>query len=229
MAKTLIPWREICLWDSDGLTLTHEKNPIEHAEKLREYRNANSIADWFLADPAEFPDDHEGRICDAGPSRAEIDFAGLDGFLVPDEMVAIADGLTATARCVGEKCDSEIGWADRGKPDLWHMHFKITLRGNGSRATFDFYGSQRDFDAFKRTLDDGEIKSAVRCILDDGASGDMDFEDFCSEFGYDTDSRKAERTHKACQRTRAKLARVFTGDLCDLLNSLSVAGGPARL
>ena len=137
-------------------------------------------------------------------------------------MVTIADGLTATARFVGEVEDHEIGWADKGlnKPDMWHNHFKLTLRGNESRATFDFYGSQRDFEAFKRTLDDGEIKSAVRCILGDAVSGGLDFEDFCSEVGYDTDSRKAEKVHKACQRTAAKIARVFTGDLYDLLNSL---------
>ena len=126
-------------------------------------------------------------------------------------MVTIADGLTATARCVGEKCDSDLGWTHAGSSDMWHAHFKITLRGNESRATFDFYGSQ---------LDDGEIKSAVRCILGDAVSGGLDFEDFCSEVGYDTDSRKAEKVHKACQRTAAKIARVFTGDLYDLLNSL---------
>ena len=135
-------------------------------------------------------------------------------------MVTIADGLTATARFVGEVTDSEIGWADKGKPDMSHNHFKITLLGNESRATFDFYGSQRDFEAFKRILDDGEIESSVRCILDDAVSGGLDFEDFCDEYGYDTDSRKAERTWKSCQRTAAKIARVFTGDLYDLLNSL---------
>lgn len=36
------------------------------------------------------------------------------------------------------------------------------------------------------------------------------FEDFCSEFGYDTDSRKAERVYFACQKQYKKITGFFT-------------------
>jgi hypothetical protein len=38
------------------------------------------------------------------------------------------------------------------------------------------------------------------------------FTDFCSEFGYDEDSRKADRTHRALLEQSAKLERIFSED-----------------
>ena len=46
------------------------------------------------------------------------------------------------------------------------------------------------------------------------------FDGFCSEFGYDSDSRTAERTYKACQKTLKKVERVFSCDLYDLINEI---------
>ena len=37
-----------------------------------------------------------------------------------------------------------------------------------------------------------------------------DFADFCSEYGYDTDSRKAEKTFRAVRSEWNKVARIFT-------------------
>ena len=37
------------------------------------------------------------------------------------------------------------------------------------------------------------------------------FEDWCADYGYDTDSRRAERTWKACQRIKRQL-RQFLGE-----------------
>lgn len=38
------------------------------------------------------------------------------------------------------------------------------------------------------------------------------FEDFCSEFGYDTDSRNAERTYKAVVKEWEAVNRLFTDE-----------------
>jgi hypothetical protein len=42
------------------------------------------------------------------------------------------------------------------------------------------------------------------------------FEDFCSEFGYDTDSRTAERTYKAVLKEWAGVERLFSDILEEL-------------
>ena len=45
------------------------------------------------------------------------------------------------------------------------------------------------------------------------------FENFCSEYGYDTDSRKAEKTFKAVQKEWAGVERVF-GDVLEQLQEI---------
>ena len=51
------------------------------------------------------------------------------------------------------------------------------------------------------------------CLASDAASYDnaRSFEDWASEFGYDEDSRKAERIFKACGKQAIKLKR-FLGE-----------------
>jgi len=46
-------------------------------------------------------------------------------------------------------------------------------------------------------------------ILDSSAC-EMSFADWCANFGYDTDSRKAFATYEACQQNANKLSRIFT-------------------
>jgi hypothetical protein len=49
----------------------------------------------------------------------------------------------------------------------------------------------------------------LACISND-ANTPADFEEFCSDFGYDTDSRKAEDTHRRCVTFALKLRQFFT-------------------
>lgn len=46
-------------------------------------------------------------------------------------------------------------------------------------------------------------------ILDSSAVG-QSFESWCADYGYNSDSRKAEATYRACQENADKLARVFS-------------------
>jgi hypothetical protein len=45
------------------------------------------------------------------------------------------------------------------------------------------------------------------------------FEDFCNEFGYDTDSRKAEKIYKAVCKEYQAVERLF-GDVMEELNEI---------
>ena len=49
------------------------------------------------------------------------------------------------------------------------------------------------------------------CLASDaaGVENARSFEEWCSEYGYDTDSRKAERIFKACARQAAALRRLL--------------------
>lgn len=57
-----------------------------------------------------------------------------------------------------------------------------------------------------------DLPNVLDCLASDSAGIETagSFEDWASEYGYDTDSRKAERTFRACQRQADKLKRFLT-------------------
>lgn len=89
-----------------------------------------------------------------------------------------------------------------------YNNHRITVSKDGKRCSFEYWGSianpeiTNEIDAFY----------AVCCLASDAVAGLMDFEEFCNEFGYDTDSRKAKKSWKACKRAAAKVQRCF-GDV----------------
>jgi hypothetical protein len=52
--------------------------------------------------------------------------------------------------------------------------------------------------------------SVLYSLLLDGLSAEQTFSDWCCDFGYDTDSRKALNSYMTCQDTLGKLRKVFT-------------------
>lgn len=57
------------------------------------------------------------------------------------------------------------------------------------------------------------LADVLGCLASDSASveNSQSFDDWCADFGYDTDSRKAERTYNACKGQAAAL-RTLLGD-----------------
>ena len=69
-----------------------------------------------------------------------------------------------------------------------------------------------------------DVLNAFYCFVSDALSGLYSFDEFCSEFGYDPDSRKAEKVYKACKRAYAKFERVSgfsENEMYDFINELS--------
>jgi hypothetical protein len=103
-----------------------------------------------------------------------------------------------------------IEWAD-SNPDMtasdeWSRsasHYKITLRCQKKRMTA--YFSQGCAITREPTATD-----LLTCLADDvaGLENAQDFEDWASEYGYDSDSRRAEKTYRVIEKQRAKL-QVF--------------------
>lgn len=87
--------------------------------------------------------------------------------------------------------------------DPYGYSYKVTLRYRGRRLTVPFFcGSMA-----------GEPTAAdvVSSLILDARCGEYDFDEFCRELGYDSDSRKAEKTWKACQAVAPKI-RSLLGD-----------------
>ena len=105
-------------------------------------------------------------------------------------------------------------WGDKKNPNYHNNLVKVTH--NKKSFSFDFWGSIMN----PEISNDQENVFAFYCALSDGISAKDSFENFCGEFGYDEDSRTAERIYKACEKTLKKVERVFSCDLYDLINEI---------
>jgi len=79
--------------------------------------------------------------------------------------------------------------------------FKLCLSCAGKSFTFPFYQGYG-------ITHDPEVVEVVECLMSD-SSVDEDYESFCQEFGYESDSNKAKKIHKACLRTRVKMQNLL--------------------
>lgn len=112
-------------------------------------------------------------------------------------------------------------------------HWKCTISRNGHSHTFDYsqgcayrnfygkpvklaYGGERisvdRMNYLKATIPNNpDLKNVLYCLVSDAQSVDgvESFEEWASELGYDTDSRKAERAYNACKDTFLKMHQMF--------------------
>ena len=82
-------------------------------------------------------------------------------------------------------------------------HYRATLRYNGRRMTVPF--------SCGPLAGGPDAHGVLYCLISD-ASGPEDFAEWCREYGYDVDSRRAERTHKIVMRQQASLRRLLRED-----------------
>jgi hypothetical protein len=98
--------------------------------------------------------------------------------------------------------------------DQWQREatgYTITLTYAGRKQQFDYFTGPA-------ITDDPDLDGVMSCLVSDATAGQATFRDFCDDFGYDEDSRRAYATWQACQRTWDKLARLFGSDLSAVLD-----------
>lgn len=107
------------------------------------------------------------------------------------------------ASMTAERVDQNPTMADSANMDHW----RCVLKAGRSRMTV--YFSQ----GYGHNGKEPRLSAVLSCLADDaaGIANTPDFEDWCSDYGYDTDSRKAEKTFEACEREAERL-RKFLGD-----------------
>jgi hypothetical protein len=93
----------------------------------------------------------------------------------------------------------------------------VTNTETEQKITFEFWASIANPELNKEY----DILNAFYCFVGDAISGMETFESFCSEFGYDSDSRTAEKIYKKCKKQLEKLNKIYDGSIYDLVNELS--------
>lgn len=100
--------------------------------------------------------------------------------------------------------------------------FRITISNANGRGWFKYTDSYNNYSKGITELDESGVKNALYCFLSDGScySSCFDFADFCANFGYDEDSRKAWKAWKACKRSHEKAAQLFGNDYANEMDTL---------
>lgn len=118
------------------------------------------------------------------------------------------DELTMSKDFAGRTLDAD-GW----EHDTWHVTLRRLAIDRGKRPLTVAYRTGTDIG---ENFTAGDVLEAV---LSDAKDGDLTFEEFCGEFDYDEDSRRAERTWQACQDVLGRLRTWLGTDLDAYLNA----------
>jgi hypothetical protein len=107
----------------------------------------------------------------------------------------------------------------------YHNHYKVTTKRTERTERINFtFPLTFSFDWWDSTSNtDKDIKptayDALSSISSDSQVFDS-FEDFCGEFGYDEDSREAERIWKSYSKLSAKVNAFFTEEELEALSEI---------
>lgn len=93
---------------------------------------------------------------------------------------------------------------DKNMPNM--NDYKVKLSYNNNSMKIDFHMGK----ALKQT--DLTIESVINSLLLDYIDYNTTFEDFCDEFGYSSDSIKASKIYKQCQKNTEKMNNLFYVD-----------------
>ena len=96
-----------------------------------------------------------------------------------------------------------------------HIKFYCTITNpeTGAKMGLTWYDSHNNYMLCKDEIDEDMAKSIVYAASSDASCYvcAADFDDFCAEFGYDTDSRRALKIYNACKRISESWGRVSNG------------------
>jgi len=142
--------------------------------------------------------DHEQRLLDQ-QSGAALDRA-----------------FTPRLKTLAARVRANVTYGARAEPaDDWQRNahgYTVQLRYQRRSMTVDFWCGS----AITR---EPTAEDVLECLLSDASSADQPFEQWAGEYGYDIDSRKAERIYRQVQRQTASVRRLLGPDYDKFLNA----------
>ena len=93
-------------------------------------------------------------------------------------------------------------------------HYSVTMKYNKKQYTFNYFiGQSLSEDAIN-------AKNVMYSLLLDADCARMSFEEFCREFGYNSDSISDLNIWKSCNKSHKNLVRMFTSEEIATMNEL---------
>lgn len=124
------------------------------------------------------------------------------------QLEELCEKLNVTITCKSApELDYKIGSEWPQDSHAWH----VTIRYARRQATFEFFQGAH--------TKEPSAADVLACVVSDARSGELSFEEFCSDLGYDADSRMAEKTWNTCKRNGRKVRRLLGESFEDFANS----------
>lgn len=97
-------------------------------------------------------------------------------------------------------------WNDGKERNKFFVY--VTNTENGEKTRFTFWDCLAKTERGENELSPDELLNAFYFFVSDACRGFYSFHEFCLEFGYDEDSRNAERIFNACKRSYKSFSRI---------------------
>jgi hypothetical protein len=132
-------------------------------------------------------------------------------------------GVKCEARYIGEKRKALGGEATM---DEW----RVTFIKGAEVQDFDYFTGLglraktpirpwQTLEGLKRPVTP-TAAAMLHCLVLDSVALNMGFDEWCSDFGYSSDSIKASKIFEACRDNSRKLARIFNSEQLEKLSEL---------
>jgi hypothetical protein len=117
---------------------------------------------------------------------------------------------------------SEYADSNPNMPNSNNMnHYKVTIKrkfklnGNHLDSRYGFRQMTLNFSQGYGIFGEPTLESVLNCLISDSNCGET-FQEFCDNFGYDNDSRKAEKTFNTILKQTSKLKKLLDNNFNDL-------------
>lgn len=140
--------------------------------------------------------------------------AGLDYYTSPDGLKGKLNLKMFGAANIDlhiEYKDEVVNSYDNGKYKNYTYTVTLKDRTNRRQTSFIFNSSINDYKHGKIKIDEGLINSILSCIAIDFSPPDS-FDEFCSEYGYNNDSREHLALYNKCRRQAQKINNILGAD-----------------
>lgn len=121
--------------------------------------------------------------------------------------------LDRVCRHLKIRCTAVYGGAKLPDDAMPGTHaYKVTLKFQGRQISSPFFMGPAH-------TSEPTAADVLYCLCSDARAGEQTFGEFCSDMGYDEDSRKAEQTWKACVSIAPRLRRFLRDSFDEVANA----------